>query len=162
LKRLTTAFSTPARSAVAGKISIARINEIEKLGYRLIPDQEIDRLAHGNTVFNRLQADWALYPDHVVFLGPKAFCFDGEDEFVLTALHTDQLPELVFVRDLGVFENEKLSDAKKAQLKCYGDVMTRQSDDEVLDSLSDEHIAQLLDWEAEKYRKNFTLPNIAK
>lgn len=156
LKRLTTAFRTPPRSVVGGNISIARINEIEKLGYRLISDLEINRLAHGNKAFNRLQADWALYPDHVVFLGPKAFCFDGVDEFILSALHTNQLPEIVFVRDLGVFVNEKLSEAKKAQLKCYGDVMTRQSDDEILDSLSYDQIAQLLDWDAEKYRKNLS------
>jgi rhamnose utilization protein RhaD (predicted bifunctional aldolase and dehydrogenase) len=153
LKRLTAVFSTPPRTGARYNINIVRINEMEKLGYRLISNQNIDQLALDKQLFNRLKTDWALYPDHVVFLGPKAFCLDSIDEFVSSTLLTDHLPELVFVRDAGVFGNEKFNETKKAQLKCYGDVMKRQSDDEKLDSLNDENIAQLLDWDAEKYRQ---------
>lgn len=154
LRKLVIMFNTPPRRGAAGKIEIPRKAEIEELGYWSLPGCEITQLALDRSLFRRVQADWALYPDHVVFLGPKACCFDNVGDFISTVSRIDHLPALVFVRDVGVFASEKLSDAQKAQVQCYAAVMVRQSDDENLDSLTDEHIAQLLDWEAEKYRMN--------
>jgi hypothetical protein len=47
-----------------------------------------------------------------------------------------------------------LSVAKQAQLKCYYDVIVRQSKLVTLKSLSPQQIAQLLDWDAERYRQH--------
>ena len=157
LKRLTAAFSTPPMTGKRDNISIVGLKEIEKIGYRLISNQEIDLLVLNKQLFNRLKTDWALYPDHVVFLGPQAFFFDSMKDFISSTLSADHPPELVFVRNAGVFGNEKFNEAKKVQLKCYSDVMIRQSDDNQLDSLSDEHISELLGWDAEKYRINLSL-----
>lgn len=160
LRKLVAMFNTPPRRGTAGKIEIQREAEIEKLGYRSIPDHEITQLALDRSLFKRVKVDWALYPDHVVFLGPKAYCFDNVNDFISAVSRNDHLPALVFVRDVGVFANEKLSDTQKALVQCYAAVMIRQSDDEKLDSLTDEHIAQLLDWDAEKYRMNLSIADI--
>jgi len=157
LKRLTLTFSTPPFTGTVDNISIVRLADLEKIGYRLISNKEINLLVRDKHLFNRLKTDWALYPDHVVFLGPKAFFFDSMDDCITSVLSADHQPELVFVRNVGVFGNEKFTEAKKVQLKCYSDVMVRQSDDKKLDSLSDEDISQLLDWDAEKYRFNLSL-----
>jgi rhamnose utilization protein RhaD (predicted bifunctional aldolase and dehydrogenase) len=157
LSKLVVTLNTPPRFVPASIMEMPRQAEIEKLGYWPISNQETTQLAMDRSLFRRVKANWALYPDHVVFLGPKACCFDSVDEFISTASRTDHLPVLVFVRDVGVFASEKLSDAQKAQVQCYAAVMSRQSEDEKLDSLTDEHIAQLLDWDAEKYRMNLSL-----
>ena len=79
--------------------------------------------------------------------------YTSEDSSTISA---DHQPELVFVRNAGVFGNEKFNEAQKVQLKCYCDVMIRQSNDKKLDSLSEEHITELLGWDAEKYRINIS------
>ncbi len=107
-------------------------------------------------LFERLKADWALYPDHVVFLGSKAFYFDCIDDFIAPLLQVEYLPELVFVREVIVFKYENFNEAKKALIKCYGDVLSRQADVEKLNPLTDEHIDQLLNWDAKKYRMSIT------
>jgi ribulose-5-phosphate 4-epimerase/fuculose-1-phosphate aldolase len=156
LKRLTAAFSTPPITGGRDNISIVSLKEIEKIGYRLISSQEMNLLILDQQLFNRLKSDWALYPDHVVFLGPKAYFFDSMNDFISSTISADHQPELVFVRNAGVFGNEKFNEAQKVQLKCYCDVMIRQSNDKKLDSLSEEHIAELLGWDAEKYRINIS------
>lgn len=160
LKRLVTVFYTPpriSRKVVEKVIAISKLEQIEKLGYRMSSNRETNLLAQDGSLFERLAVDWALYPDHVVFLGPKALRFDCIDDFISSCSSVELLPELVFVRDIGTFEGEKFSPAQKVQLKCYSDVMMRQADDVQLSSLTDEHIAGLLNWDAEKYRKNLSL-----
>ena len=103
--------------------------------------------------FNRLNADWALYPDHVVFLGPKPNCYDTVETF-LEHLEKGASPELVFLKDLGVFSLPGFSKAKQLQLKCYHDVLVRQKYDIRLKVLNEQEISELLNWEAEKYRKS--------
>ena len=156
LKRLTAMFNTPPRTGIGNNMNISRLDEMGKLGYRQTSNQEVNQLVRDQRLFERLKADWVLYPDHVVFLGPKAFYFDCIDAFIASFLHAEYLPELVFVRDVGVFENENFNEAQKAQIRCYGDVLSRQADDEKLNPLTDEHIAQLLNWDAEKYRMSIS------
>lgn len=112
----------------------------------------IHSLATDPALFARLETDWVLYPDHAVFLGPKPACFDS-----LAALHAlpkpaAGWPELVFVRGLGVFACPQFGLAKQAQLRCYHDVLARQDGCQALQSLGSAQIAELLDWDAERYR----------
>ncbi len=44
--------------------------------------------------------------------------------------------------------------AQKSQLRCYFDVVSRLGGDEKLSTLSDLQVSELLDWDAEKFRKN--------
>jgi rhamnose utilization protein RhaD (predicted bifunctional aldolase and dehydrogenase) len=116
----------------------------------------IHNLAIIQDLFIRVKNDWALYPDHLVFLGHRAYCYDS-----IQALQKDlsgnAKPELVFVKNLGVFAKQVFSITKQAQLKCYFDVIVRQPKQESLKVLSEKEIVQLLDWDAERYRQGISV-----
>tara|TARA_Y100001970_G_scaffold188729_1_gene229517 strand:- start:3814 stop:4833 length:1020 start_codon:yes stop_codon:yes gene_type:complete len=110
----------------------------------------IQNLVFDNFLYESLKKNWALYPDHVVFLGHKAHCYDTLE---ILMKKKDSLPELIFIKNIGVFTKSKLSLAKLVQLKCYYDVVTRQKDNQQLNPLSDDNIIELLNWDAEHYRQ---------
>jgi len=49
-----------------------------------------------------------------------------------------------------------LNEAKKAQLRCYAEILVRQPPGVALSILSLEQIDELLNWDAEKYRQSTT------
>jgi len=111
---------------------------------------KIHNLVFDNFLYENLKKNWALYPDHVVFLGHKAHCYDSLDTLMK---EKDSLPELIFIKNRGVFTTSQMSLAKLVQLKCYYDVITRQKDEIELNLLSDDNIIELLNWDAEHYRQ---------
>lgn len=119
-----------------------------------IPDPELQSLATNPRYLQHVKRHWALYPDHVVFLGAQASVFDTTDclnEACLESrVNTDQ-PQ--FVEGVGVFSFKQMSEARIAQLRCYFDVITRQNKDSNIAALSLDEIGELLGWEAEKYRQ---------
>lgn len=118
-------------------------------------DTQVQQLALNASLFNRLQSDWVLYPDHAVFLGPKAFTYDSWADFQARQDKANS-PELIFIKNTGVFIKPDFSQAKIAQLRCYYDVVSRISPDVKLDPLSDEAIDALLNWDAEKLRQQMS------
>jgi rhamnose utilization protein RhaD (predicted bifunctional aldolase and dehydrogenase) len=124
--------------------------------YAPIQDKVVHQLATDMALFERLASDWALYPDHVVFLGESASTYESIDDLIYRSNHMTDLPELIFVRGTGVFAETSFSLGKQAQLRCYYDVLTRQAESAVLNSLNSEQIAELLNWDAEKYRIQVT------
>lgn len=124
-----------------------------RVEYTLVQDEDLHELATDSHLFGRLTQDWALYPDHVVFLGPKAHIYSNWQPFEedLT-VHPQEKPELVFIQDEGVFVTQTFHVAKQVQLRCYYDVLKRQGADTILKSLNHSQIAELLNWDAEKYR----------
>lgn len=121
--------------------------------YLPLQDPDLHQLAAEPMLCGRLDKAWALYPDHVVFLGARASLHASVSALAQALTGTDVPPELVFVQGLGVFAQESFSVAKKAQLRCYRDVLARQPADAVMRSLSMDQIAELLDWDAERYRQ---------
>jgi rhamnose utilization protein RhaD (predicted bifunctional aldolase and dehydrogenase) len=103
-------------------------------------------------LYSRIRKDWVLYPDHVVFLGAKPFCYDSVDSLRLD-LESGQSPEIVFIKGHGVFTKSDFSLAKLDQLQCYYDVLVRQPNNVNLKQLTDQQITELLDWDAERYRQ---------
>lgn len=103
-------------------------------------------------LFSRVESDWALYPDHVVFLGQRANCYDSVPALE-EDLNSNTVHELVFVKGLGVFAKAAFGIAKQVQLKCYFDVIVRQPKHVSLKVLDEQEIAQLLNWDAEQYRQ---------
>ncbi len=131
-----------------------KINDLKS--YVPVPDIAVHQLAIDKILFDRLSSDWVLYPDHIVFLGAKAQVFESIDDLKESLLSWVVLTDLVFVRGTGVFVHPEFSMAKHAQLRCYYDVLSRQEEGTVLNSLNDNQIANLLNWDAEKYRMNMT------
>ncbi len=137
-------------SSVSELPSTIYINQ--KLSYTPIQTLEIHNLAILPEFFYRLKRDWALYPDHVVFLGARPNCFESVDSFVEN-FKIENAPELVFIKGAGVFTVADFNLAKQVQLKCYYDVLIRQPKYKFLNVLSEVQVFELLNWNAEKYRK---------
>ena len=117
-------------------------------GYLPVPDIELHDLALNAEYYKHVRSHWALYPDHVVFLGKKPFYYDNEEEFLLSK----EKPDLLFIKDIGVYVAPNFNLAKEAQLRCYYDVISRIKNNQDLSILSNECINELLDWDLEKYR----------
>ena len=123
--------------------------------YVTFPDINVQELVLDPNLFKRLESDWVLFPDHAVFLGPKAFFYASWADFLVNNLGT--LPELIFIENVGVFVKPDFSLAKIAQLRCYFDVISRVAPEAHLDPLDDAAIYALLDWDGEKYRQQMSI-----
>ncbi|HEF4780132.1 class II aldolase/adducin family protein [Burkholderia multivorans] len=119
--------------------------------YRHIDDAQVHELALHEELFHRLETEWALYPDHVVFLGARPELYASEAAF-FEARAAGALPELVFIAGRGVFARHTFNEAKTAQLRCYYDVLARQPDSDRTVCLGPAQVADLLNWDAERYR----------
>jgi rhamnose utilization protein RhaD (predicted bifunctional aldolase and dehydrogenase) len=122
--------------------------------YTPFADSEVQALALEPRLFKRLAKDWVLFPDHAVFLGPKANTYSSWKDF---ENHTaGEEPELIFIENAGVFVKPIFNKAKTAQLRCYFDVISRLSPDARLEPLSESAIYALLNWDAEKLRQQMS------
>ncbi len=120
-------------------------------GYVMIDDAGIQSIAHRPDLYRRLSDAWALYPDHVVFLGAGAHVFDSPDR--AARFCGEQRPLLIFVRSHGVFAARGFGAARRAQLRCWYDVLVRQKPSDVLVELTGADVEALVHWEAERYRR---------
>ena len=82
------------------------------------------------------------YPDHVVFLGPA-----------LPDRDTDAMPPAVLIRGKGVLIRDGATSSQLAMLRCLSDVLLRLPDDWSVDPIGPDAEAELLNWDAEKYRQ---------
>jgi rhamnose utilization protein RhaD (predicted bifunctional aldolase and dehydrogenase) len=71
----------------------------------------------------------------------------------------EKKPAFIFDLGTGVYESKMVTTAQKVQLRCYYDVLIRQPVTEKLLTLSPDSIAELLNWDAEKYRKSLPKHN---
>jgi len=124
--------------------------------YIAFPNLEVQQLALDPCLYKRLQSDWVLFPDHVVFLGPKAFTFSSWAEFLAQQKKFPNLPELLFIENIGVYVKPQFNLAKTAQLRCYYDVISRVAHNANLDPLNATAIDALLNWDAEKFRQQIS------
>jgi len=128
---------------------------LDGTAYRFCLDASLHFLATDPELYEHLAVSWAICPDHVVFLGAQAIRIDDLTALQRTlAAAADPAPPFVFVKGMGVLENRAVTRAQKAQLTFYLDVMRRQPLGQRLESLNYEQIANLLNWDAEKYRLN--------
>ena len=84
----------------------------------------------------------SYYPDHVVFLGPG---LPNEDH--------DGNPPAILQPGTGVMIREDATSSQKAMLKCLSDVFLRKPEDWDVDAIGETAEAELLNWDAEKYRQ---------
>ena len=84
----------------------------------------------------------------ILYISSKPFCYVNVTEF----LSSKEKPDLLFIKDIGVYVAPNFNLAKEAQLRCYYDVISRIKNKQDLNILSNECINELLDWDLEKYR----------
>ncbi|MBT8544351.1 class II aldolase [Polynucleobacter paneuropaeus] len=152
---LTSSFQSPPLTSPNFSASLLDLKTPELFpNYSLVPDLEVQQLALNPNVFKFISSNWALFPDHVVFLGPKPNIFETSDDFIKEMALVRKLPELIFIRGVGVYALSGFNLAKITQLRCYWDVISRQLMGEDLNVLSNRDIADLMNWDAEQYRIN--------
>jgi HAD superfamily hydrolase (TIGR01549 family) len=152
LNELTTVLFTKSRFISGTSLPIMSLDE--SIQYVPVQDSNVQKLAFNIELFNRLDSDWALYPDHVVFLGAKAFTYRGREYFQKEIKLRHEQPELVFIFGEGVFVVPNFNKSQYAQLLCYYEVLSRQENGNRLNSLSSVQVAEILNWDAEKFRQN--------
>lgn len=123
-------------------------------GYITCEDRELNQLALKDELISRLRHEWALYPDHVVFLGAEANILEINFKmFELDERARCKPPFLIAIGD-GVYESSAATPAQKYQLRCYFDVVARLDAKEKLSTLNARQVSELRDWDAEKYRQS--------
>jgi rhamnose utilization protein RhaD (predicted bifunctional aldolase and dehydrogenase) len=129
------------------------LRRAEAGGYSMMEDDGLHAIA---TDPISLAAAWrgSLYPDHVVFLGPGIIAV-GAGETAADAARRAGRPAapLVVVPGAGVLLHDTATPSARALVRCLADVTCRLASDDLVDPLSPADEAQLLNWDAEKYRQ---------
>ncbi len=103
----------------------------------------------------------SLYPDHVIFCGVAVTVLGSGD--TLTDLehrcrvNDRPLPVFVLVPEVGVVVRQDASSGARALMQCLADVLVRVPEKAPLNYLSDAQNAELLNWDAEKYRQSLNV-----
>lgn len=84
----------------------------------------------------------SYYPDHVVFLGPA-----------LPLKDHDEMPPAILVEGAGVLIRDGATASQKAMLRCLSDLLSRLPEDWTPEAIGADAEAELLNWDAEKYRQ---------
>ena len=95
---------------------------------------------------------WAMFPDHVVFLGERALIGSFDEIFESLEIPDIIKPPFIFCKDVGTFQITSVTKTQIDQLICFYDIAVRQSDVSKVVTLSKEDVDKLLHWDAEKYR----------
>jgi rhamnose utilization protein RhaD (predicted bifunctional aldolase and dehydrogenase) len=128
-----------------------RLAALLPLLYRLPRDARCHRLAADNAI-----SAWAvagsLYPDHAVFLGHAVSIASSANLGQWLAEQT-QPPLVIIVPGEGVLVSTQLSDGAEAMLVALTLVLERLAPDTPLNWLPDGEVADLVNWDAERYRR---------
>ncbi len=151
-RRLEQPAPTPASTApttvLADRHDVAR--------FRLPADPGIHVLGRDPMVL-ALAERGALYPDHVVFLGPVMDVARTPDQAGQVADEyrdvMGEFPPCILVAGHGVLLDRSPRFGVEAMLRCLADVLSRVPSDARLRYLTDAEVGELVDWDAEKYRK---------
>ena len=120
----------------------------EYSGWDHIPD--VSALATDPLLFQRARSG-TYYPDHVVFLGPGMPALSSSE---LAQLNPDELPvPAVLVEGEGIYLKSNAKPAQRAMLDCVYNALARIPADWTLLPIGEEAEAELLNWDAEKYRQ---------
>ncbi len=153
LLAVVAAVTSPARSLPAA----AGLADRADAAYVALPDDHplhsVARTPH------LMQAALAgsLYPDHVVFCGVGATALSAPETPTAAAarIMAQGLPQPAFllVPGQGALIRADASVGAQTLVRCLGDVLARLPEGAVVRPLSDAQNAELLNWDAEKYRK---------
>ncbi|MFZ6765412.1 class II aldolase/adducin family protein [Pseudoroseomonas sp. WGS1072] len=152
-----TARSTPP----ADQATLARLARIAEGRYRPACLAEAHAAAT-DPVSLAMASQGALYPDHVVFLGPSPIPTSSisEAEYHLRTCRNPQGPALVLVAGAGALLRADLGPGAEEMAACLGLVLPRLDPAAPLVFLDVSQEAELLDWDAEKYRQSLNAASL--
>jgi rhamnose utilization protein RhaD (predicted bifunctional aldolase and dehydrogenase) len=141
----------PRATANVGRASLRRL---EGAGYQMADDEALHAIAT-DPVSLAIARCGSLYPDHVVFLGPGIVQTQGQEMAADAARRVGRRDApLVVAPGLGVLMHDAASASARALARCLADVTCRLSANDPIDPLTPVDEADLLDWDAERYRQS--------
>jgi rhamnose utilization protein RhaD (predicted bifunctional aldolase and dehydrogenase) len=154
LNELTLKLTTKPEILSLPDKKFSRKLDFSNKGYVPVIDEKINLIATDYKMASKLQNRWALYPDHVVFLGAKPVIL--KKGFTIEDLNeaTFDNPPFIFSLGEGVYESVNSKNYHRVQLRCYYDVIIRLKDIEKVLVLNEDQISELLNWDAEAHRQN--------
>ena len=143
--------STVAREGKCDPSKISKVQDLMKrAGYKLPSNLLIHSLAYSPSSLDSFSRENnVLYPDQAVFLGKNAVIIGDVEKNPPPA----NAPFIV-IPNVGVFINQSASVMVEAMLLCHAEVLARVPTDAHLNYLSDSAVAELTNWDAEKYRRS--------
>lgn len=144
LDEVVTALSVPP--AAPGVPDIPALHALADDNWIVPPADEMMHQVALDSDRVRQAAGGSLYPDHVIFCGIGA-------QVVEDALPVEDPPVFVIVPGKGVLLRADANAGARALARCLSDVLMRVPADAKLNYLTLEQNAELLNWDAEKYRQ---------
>lgn len=86
----------------------------------------------------------SYYPDHVVFLGPKL------------SFEPTRTSPVFLKKRIGIFIKSKASKTQGSMLQCLSNILSRLPLDWLPELIDEKDEAELVDWDAEKYRQSLS------
>lgn len=141
------------RIDVNSKIDFEHIKSLEKDGYFLFPSKLVQSIVRESRAPSFLKKHWNICPDHIVFMGPKAFVYSDFETFKKSKA---KRADIIFISYLGVFSRETPTLAKIAQLEAYVEIYYRIKPTDKIQVLNKTEVEEIANWESEKYRLNLS------
>lgn len=110
-------------------------------------------LALAPSIFELIADRWALYPDHIVFLGVAPNIYSNVDEFEKSLSRNMETIDYAIIPSIGVYVKTNINKNKLAMLDFYYEILKRTAHIHELSKLKESDITTLLNWDAEKYRQ---------
>ena len=127
--------------------------EIQNTPYKLLEDSQMNSLVFSDKIYSQLNTLWPICPDHLVFLGPKPYLYDNFED-LLGSSNQPYQPPLVFVKNNGIYIDQKVfTKIHFIQLQCFADILLHLDCFDQISVIPENEIKKLLNWDAEKYRK---------
>lgn len=124
-----------------------------RAGYEPSGNAYVQQLAMRADLLQHARLNWVLYPDHAVFLGGAAAVFEGNLTPQSFVTGYAKPPVCVIVPGVDVMVSCQANNGQRAMIQCYADVVHRLAGKQDVVGLNREQVAELLDWDAEKYRQ---------
>jgi rhamnose utilization protein RhaD (predicted bifunctional aldolase and dehydrogenase) len=128
---------------------------IESLEYKL-PKHDLTHSLAKDDLSLKIMSRKPLYPDHVIFLGPGTIPVMTKEKFKYMSSEkpSNLYYKVVVIKGIGVIVNQNLSENAEEMLHCLTNVLLRLDPSDKLQHLTQNQEAELLGWDAEKYRKS--------
>jgi rhamnose utilization protein RhaD (predicted bifunctional aldolase and dehydrogenase) len=117
-----------------------------------LPDDDAIHAAATDLESVRIGAGGNLYPDHVIFLG-DALAIAGPDETAVEVARKHPNAPIMLFPGKGVLTHRDITAGALAMARCFADVAGRIPEGARLRYLTPQENAELLGWDAEKYRQ---------
>jgi len=128
---------------------------VDSTGYKL-PKHDFTHALAKDSLSLEIMGKNPLYPDHVIFIGPGAIPVMTREEFKdrLSEEPSNLYYKVIVIKGLGVIVNQDFSENAEEMLHCLTNVLLRLHPSDKLKHLTQNQEAELLGWDAEKYRKS--------